>query len=119
MAYLNRRLKWQTAFNAVVKHARQMKERCMVDGQCKYRREDGNRCFVGALIPNNKYDPKFDEGSGLRFDLITGPMNASHLNPLLSTLQTIHDYDHMDTWEARFKIVANSYGLVYTEPTHA
>jgi hypothetical protein len=34
-------------------------------GDCVYRTDDGNRCFVGALIKDEDYDPSFE---GLTID---------------------------------------------------
>lgn len=31
------------------------------DGTCVYRAEDGNKCLVGCFIPDELYEPEFDQ----------------------------------------------------------
>ena len=52
----------QNTFNAVWQHSAQMTGRSMDADRrgCMYRAPDGNRCFVGALIPDAAYDPAMD-----------------------------------------------------------
>lgn len=52
----------QEAFDLALNHLRQQGRRAINDlGLCVYRGPDNTKCAVGALIPDDKYDPEFDE----------------------------------------------------------
>lgn len=103
---------------------------------CVYRAENGCKCAVGQLIPDDRYDPRFDDkgaGGGIRRvldNVILGELlsewkgNYKVVN-LLASLQSAHDGARSHgvgdgtftrVWEyngiARcLKNVASSYGL--------
>lgn len=120
--YLNSRTTKQAAFDAVVHYARTMTERSLdpLSRACKYRTKN-NRCFVGALIPDYRYKPEFDDDAGVSVYALCVQFKAKPgMSTLLDDLRKIHDnYADMAQWEAMFKFVAEKYGLTYTEPTHA
>lgn len=59
----------QSIFDAVARHFLAMpRPATNVYGDCVYRTEGGNRCFVGALIKDELYDPVV-EGLTIRSDL--------------------------------------------------
>ena len=52
----------QEIFDRVVEHLAQQKKRSMYDKDtCAYRSEDGLKCAIGALIPDEYYDSEFEE----------------------------------------------------------
>ena len=65
-----------------------------VSAACRYRAEDGTKCAVGALIPDEVYDPKM-EGYDVDCVLSSDPgylPEWMHDNAeLLRALQTAHD----------------------------
>jgi hypothetical protein len=51
----------QSIFDRVAEHFLGMEDPAQNDmGDCVYRTDDGNRCFVGALIKDEDYDPSFE-----------------------------------------------------------
>ena len=83
----------QETFDAVVAHARQQGCKAMLGDEdtCAYRGEGGTKCFVGALIPDNKYSPNM-ESKTLDDRRIARLMKGlGHDVPLLRRLQIVHD----------------------------
>jgi len=51
----------------VYEHSKKMKARAVTEtGACMYRTEDGNKCFIGCLFPDELYVPSCE---GSIFDL--------------------------------------------------
>lgn len=112
----------QEAFNKIYAHA-QKKEKAREFGSCRYRTEDGRRCFVGCLIPDDKYDDSI-EGSVPQENYKFPHNGICHVNnslnaigipytlfPYLSQLQAIHDkYDICD-WNDELKKFADTHNL--------
>lgn len=105
----------QELFDKVVAHARKQKAKASdINGRCMYRTEDGKKCFIGALIPDEQYvsfleykfsgHPAVMEAAGLRLDQM----------PFADDLQFIHDTKNVDIWELEFQKLARCYGLIYT-----
>ena len=127
------KLTLQTAFNKIVAHFEKMPGPSAAPkpgatyNQCLYRTLDGNRCFVGALIPNRLYRKAFENRS--ISSLLGGSTPVPKLQELfseippasLSSLQTIHDNwdsakqskSHVRTYLRDF---AESHNLSYQEP---
>lgn len=124
----------QIVFDKVLAHSRQMTEKSTNDrhfngeDRCLYRNDKGNKCFVGALIPDDVYDKGMegDSASSVIEKLI---INGDEFNcdldiyqsdkpyPIISfidELQRIHD-EHFDTREHRLKLFAQEYNLKYEE----
>lgn len=87
----------------VMKHAMKMKEKAETEFSCLYRTPDGNRCFIGYLIPNRLYSTAL-ESKGV--DQL-GPAILAHIGAetdedfaFLQALQAAHD-DAEDIVEAR------------------
>ena len=78
-------------FDRVVRHHRQQRRRCPVEGQCFYRFA-GDMCFVGALIDDDWYDSNM-EGYRVRDLLKVFPMRAWFRDNIavIEELQAIHD----------------------------
>jgi hypothetical protein len=62
------------------------------DRGCRYRCEDGRRCAIGFLIPDEQYSPEL-EGTGCRALMKLNPgLLPPWLNPETGTMvQSIHD----------------------------
>lgn len=100
---------------------------------CLYRSLDGGMCFVGALIPDEHYDPRMESfGSGHIAREYPEAIEAGGLDPVqdlgfLSALQGCHDDPlhiqgavNPERWltsarEKAQKLAAN-FGLDYREP---
>jgi len=80
-------------------------------GGCAYRGDNGLRCAVGALIPDDLYDDEMDNegiGIGSLCDENTGPYGPKfpifprRLFNLLQALQMAHDECDIDTLDGSF-----------------
>lgn len=77
----------------------------------------GNKCFVGALLPDELYKEEF-EGKGIS-ELIDDNQEVanffgSHNGAFLTRLQIIHD-DYFSDRESKLKDAASMYGLNYSQ----
>ena len=131
----------QEQFDIVVRHARKQGHRCVDEGgDCLYRFE-GDKCFAGALIPDNVYSTGMEQliikpllnantVSDIRPDSMEGTDGtltdknlqdlrglglAEHAN-LVVKLQKIHDDYEPNRWERQFEDIAQTYGLTYSAP---
>lgn len=99
----------QEAFTAVVLHLRKQGRRAMTGTDCLYRAPDGCKCAIGALIPDDQYNPNL-EGSNVR--ALTYLPALQDINPdLLHDLQNTHDLYDPKEWEKRFEYIAGKYKL--------
>lgn len=89
----------QEAFKTVAKHVlAQGRPSKNEEGMCVYRGPDGLKCAVGALIPDEAYDPRMEDicATGIisRFDSLEFLQEANkEVNGefLLDVLQCLHD----------------------------
>jgi len=72
-------------------------------GGCAYRGENGCKCAVGCLFPDDRYHPSM-EGVGIRSQIV-GMVVAQELGfanrssvLLLEELQSLHDYVPIENW---------------------
>jgi hypothetical protein len=86
---------------------------------CLYRGPNGTKCFAGALLPDELYDPEF-EGIGITS---SHPSEVSRIFSeivedlaLLQTLQAVHDTVDPGNWERSFLMIADQNGLQYAPP---
>ncbi len=109
----------QKTFNTVWAHSAQMVQKS-TNGNffCKYRWE-GNKCFVGCLIPDAIYDPKMEKGNVsaeelmFKFPVLTDYWadNGFSIDGMdLVELQKIHD-TNFDRREAYLRRYARIHGL--------
>lgn len=105
----------QEIFNRVVQHAKE--QNCRAEnrgGFCSYRTEEGLKCFVGCLIPDELYVPEMDqgaEGTGIsemnpKFELFPTAQEG-----LLRALQRVHDQNAPDAWIPRLRGLAKNFKL--------
>ena len=111
----------QETFDKVVNHLR--KQGAKAEGeiygtsrQCIYwDRNTGRKCAAGCLIPEDKYDPKFETKS-VKYEEIRNIIeDEGHDLYLVRCLQWIHDDRDILDWEVSFMALANSLGLEYSE----
>lgn len=121
----------QEIFNKVAEHLLTQNAKAMLGEECVYRSEDGCRCAIGCLIPDELYRPEF-EGKNVdglcAVDLFSKllhddeykykyPLIAKHLlgaKPnyaidlrFLARLQAIHDYESVGAWLLTLKRFAH------------
>jgi hypothetical protein len=120
----------QEIFDTVARHLFAQGERAYdrEEGTCKYRREGQGKqlkCAVGALIPDDNYDPGMDDpnySTSIRGVLARAdekgyvlPDYFTKEQELLSALQTVHDYEinwrHEGELKNALSLVAIKYGL--------
>jgi hypothetical protein len=60
---------------------------------CRYRDAEGNKCVIGARMPDELYQPRFDEGGYSAFSLPESVMIACGLfdTGFARSLQRLHD----------------------------
>lgn len=130
---------FQEIFDAVVEHARQMETRSKEKGEggCKYRM-NGNKCFVGCLIPDDVYQESMEylnvhdvladfPGFKSLFTKLTTVCGHSNLVNFLRNIQLIHDEGELCSigssdvidrvlWEKRFASFSDKYNLKFNSP---
>lgn len=95
-----------------------MKVEGLVTQTCAYRGEDGKKCAVGCLIPDELYDPKMEtKGVFALFEFWPSVMERIGLSKkehidLLETLQMIHDVRDPAVWEEILAETAGFFRLV-------
>lgn len=98
------------------------------DDICKYRGENGLKCAVGGIIPDDKYDPSIEtyvldrnmwaneeetlEPGEIKLKQILIEVGVEEENTdLLADLQTVHDSYQPEEWERELANVAQEYEL--------
>lgn len=90
--------------------------------RCVYRTADGNKCAVGCLIPDEKYDPSFEGQSVYEPKVLAATGLAREFLPLLSSLQTAHDdlwwpgVDGAEQFINHLGCIAKNHHLSFTPP---
>jgi hypothetical protein len=121
----------QKLFDAMLGHIRQQAKPATarqggVD-KCLYRTDDGLKCAIGALIPDELYQPGFENAAtaevldalfvhdpALR-DFLTHAQNRLHDNPASAALM-VGEYAFSKMVEDNARHLALHYGLTYTKP---
>mgnify|MGYP006272609771 CR=1 FL=1 len=112
----------QAIFDFIVEKARKQNAISMNrSNTCKYRGPNGLMCFVGFLIPDDKYEQWMDQSSPKckLINVLEVIGLKDHLS-FLSSLQEIHDFSmNVCVWNHEFKKFAEQHNLIYTEDTDA
>lgn len=120
----------QEIFDTVYKHLVTQGKRSHEDGYCKYRNPEGLKCAVGCLIPDDMYNPEFDD-TEVNGDTYLGAILDQYDMPdwmyahknLLTSLQMVHDA--IDAWDetglspyghTEMRSLASHYKLEYAKP---
>ena len=113
MSYLT----MQNIFDSAWKQAA-LKLRCVdpVENTCCYR-SGSNKCFIGAVIPADKYSPKLEGrvGTAVLIELgLVRPGDDQTLG-LVCEVQRIHDSAPVCAWSEELAELATKYKLVAPE----
>ena len=103
----------QEVFNKVWERAKVKKKSFDSCGAfCSYRNGDGspNHCFVGILIPDDRYNPAMEQGSISVNKSVSSLFNAN-LHQALGGLQYIHDSCDPNNWEYDLRKFAKDHRL--------
>lgn len=118
----------QEMFDTVVKHLLSQKKRSMGrfasqaeeldlmdDSMCAYRGENGLKCAIGCLIPDDLYDPKM-EGQVVGALFAFPGIGKYIINTYIARgLQSIHDACEPENWEDALRRFAKTEGLIFPE----
>ena len=119
----------QSLFTTVARHLLTQMERSVRDAPdapgngCAYRGDDGRKCAVGCLIPDEQYRPKFEginvsqpgtTAKALRAAAGIGEKDLRTIT-LADRLQALHDNQHPSAWRGCLARVAADYGLTMPE----
>jgi hypothetical protein len=117
----------QEVFDFVVAHARKQGAKALssirpdLSGMiCSYRTPEGLKCFAGALIKDEFYNPIFEGYAATHPPVAIALVKSgidSYQIPYVVALQNIHDLRDVHEWEERFKVAASELHLEYTSPT--
>lgn len=107
----------QTIIAAVAYHLLCQGERS-TDGQgyCCYYSDTGAKCAVGALIPQELYNPSL-EGWGISREPMSSVLEVLGLRThvrVLYILQNIHDSGYPQVWPSMLRALAEEYGCDFT-----
>ncbi len=100
------------AFETVKNHLLTQNEKATTHNglSCRYRGDDGLKCAIGCLIPDDQYDPTL-EGNALIYNegLRALPcMGGLDIN-LMDALQTVHDCFAPHSWATDLDKVENKF----------
>ncbi len=112
----------QEIFTQVKDHL--LKQGCksqkMVDGTliCAYRGDNGCKCAAGCLIPDDMYDPDFENISwnangNIGFADMKFKLNLNGYDYFIRELQGIHDSYDPTRWEERLRVFAEDHMLQF------
>ena len=117
----------QKAFDTMIDQLRKQGQPSAHHGWCVYRDDEGNKCAVGALIPDEAYTPKIED---LRLVDIVQKFygNDAVFTFLRDAQRTIHDrafhllttknVPFLVTLELAAREFAAKHNLKYTPPIH-
>lgn len=108
----------QEIFTKVKNHLLTQNRRAMQRLVCRYRTDEGLKCAIGCLIPDNLYTAKIEfitvdflcEGIVEGFDYL-----KQFDKSFLRRLQVIHDNVDVENWESELKAFARLENLVFDE----
>jgi hypothetical protein len=112
----------QAIFDQVAKHLLTQKRRAShpedkrPDGspKCMYRAPNGDKCAAGCLIKDEHYSPGLENWSA-HTNVVRGAIEKSVGTGvdigLVTRLQSIHDWEPIETWKEHLRGVASQYML--------
>lgn len=108
----------QEIFDSVARHLlTQRSKSVLIGGGCAYRGVAGQKCAIGALIPDKVYTPEI-EGMGVgealnRFPECFPGIDQEDSKPLslLMRLQRLHDNELPSSWRAALRATAEFFSL--------
>jgi len=93
----------------------------LITSRCVFRTEDGKKCAIGCLIPDDQYDPKMDADYGTDFPKVLDYLDKKsplrekleRHTQMLRSLQVLHDQVPVDSWAEALKKLAEEWELVW------
>lgn len=78
---------------------------------CAYRGEEGRKCAVGVLIPDDEYKSYWDIRFGTKIEVVKSkcPSLRGMDLQLLKELQEIHDSRRPETWAWKLAMLRSKY----------
>ena len=109
----------QEVYFKVRNHLLTQGRRAKIYDQCRYRAPNGDKCAIGCLIPDDKYDPSMEGHLISCSPLIQDAIGASedHID-FLTDLQRVHDFSNPSEWNERLQAVALRYKLEPIQTSH-
>ena len=108
----------QEIFTKVKNHLLTQNRRAMQRLVCRYRTDEGLKCAIGCLIPDNLYTAKI-EFITVNVLCAGGVEGFDYLKQFdkyfLRRLQVIHDNVDVENWESELKAFARLENLVFDE----
>lgn len=105
----------QEIFDKAAAHLLEQGKRARENGRCCYRASVSGtvlKCAVGALIPDELYDPRLEGLPAIRgFPESVGESELRRKVVLLGSLQIVHDQFHEDSWKGELTKLAKAVGL--------
>lgn len=109
----------QQIFDKVAEHLLKQNDRCMsAKSVCSYSGDNGLKCAVGVLIPDELYDRSMEGqsyssiyGGSLSAALTKGGVDLKLCIPLLNGLQRLHDHEKVSAWRAALVALAHVFNL--------
>ena len=80
---------------------------------CRYRTRDGNRCFVGELIPDERYTPYIEDAPIGKHIIDMIPDATLSDIEFLQDMQTVHDNSPVREWQDELHALADKYELSF------
>jgi len=119
----------QKVFDTMLKHLREQQVPATTEfGSCRYRTPGGLKCAVGILIPDEIYQPKFEDGSCFEEIAETlGVVRSVDVGFLRTCQKELHDFPsiqcdinnpdgYLPEVENGAMKVARQFSLIYTPP---
>ncbi len=106
----------QEAFNKICDHLMTQNSKAVsIQGDCRYRGEDGKMCAIGCLIPDDVYSSGM-EGKNVRGTLFDGNEPLRRLFAdidfgMLGDCQDVHDQEPLSSWANKLRDIAAWHGL--------
>lgn len=107
----------QELFDRISKHLLNQNERSIehISGACRYRGDNGLKCAVGAIIPDEKYSGHI-EGVIVYSEYVISCLPVRYRGKssidFLNKLQTLHDKTAVHLWKESLKEIAANHNLV-------
>lgn len=102
----------QELFDQVVAHALTMpRKSAAATGRCLYRTINGNACFIGGLIPADRYSKSLEDLGGYHPDVLDAASINHNLRTYVEKLQVIHDHYHPIDWPSHLLDHAKDHNL--------
>lgn len=100
----------QETYDIVKKHLLCQMKHSKTGYSCRYRGDNGLKCALGALIPDEKYGSEMD-GQIYYIDDLIVDLGLTQSPDFLGKLQSIHDGYMPEEWAARLSAFAADRGL--------